>query len=207
MKQINSNLDQEKLRKFFIKSGVIMVGPETIFFSKDTKVGKNVTINPYVVIGPKVKIGNNVIINSFSHLEDCKIKNKVEVGPYARLRPGTILEEESRIGNFVEVKKSTIGKKSKVNHLSYIGDSEIGRNVNVGAGTITCNYDGVNKNKTKIKDNVFIGSNSSLVAPITLEKNSIVGAGSVITKKVKKNSLALTRNSQAEIKNYKRKIK
>ena len=207
MKQINSNIDQEKLRKFFIRSGVKMIGPETIFFSKDTKVGKNVTINPYVVIGPKVKIGNNVIINSFSHLEDCKIKNKVEVGPYARLRPGTILEEGSRIGNFVEVKKSTIGKKSKVNHLSYIGDSEIGRNVNVGAGTITCNYDGVNKNKTKIKDNVFIGSNSSLVAPITLEKNSIVGAGSVITKKVKKNSLALTRNSQAEIKNYKRKIK
>ncbi|MDC1200557.1 UDP-N-acetylglucosamine pyrophosphorylase [Pelagibacteraceae bacterium] len=207
MKQINSNIDQEKLRKFFIKSGVKMIGPETIFFSKDTKIGKNVTINPYVVIGKKVKIGNNVIINSFSHLEDCKIKNKVEVGPYARLRPGTILEEESRIGNFVEVKKSTIGKKSKVNHLSYIGDSEIGRNVNVGAGTITCNYDGVNKNKTKIKDNVFIGSNSSLVAPITLEKNSFVGAGSVITKKVKKNSLALTRNSQAEIKNYKRKIK
>ena len=207
MKQINSNIDQEKLRKFFIKSGVKMIGPETIFFSKDTKIGKNVTINPYVVIGKKVKIGNNVIINSFSHLEDCKIKNKVEVGPYARLRPGTILEEGSRIGNFVEVKKSTIGKKSKVNHLSYIGDSEIGRNVNVGAGTITCNYDGVNKNKTKIKDNVFIGSNSSLVAPITLEKNSIVGAGSVITKKVEKNSLALTRNSQAEIKNYKRKIK
>ncbi|MDB0046023.1 UDP-N-acetylglucosamine pyrophosphorylase [Candidatus Pelagibacter sp.] len=207
MKQINSNIDQEKLRKFFIKSGVKMIGPETIFFSKDTKVGKNVTINPYVVIGPKVKIGNNVIINSFSHLEDCKIKNKVEVGPYARLRPGTTLEDGSRIGNFVEVKKSIIGKKSKVNHLSYIGDSEIGRNVNVGAGTITCNYDGVNKNKTKIKDNVFIGSNSSLVAPITLEKNSIVGAGSVITKKVKKNSLALTRNSQTEIKNYKRKMK
>ena len=194
MKQTNFNIDQEKLRKFFIKSGVKMIGPETIFFSKDTKIGKNVTINPYVVIGPKVKIGNNVIINSFSHLEDCKIKNKVEVGPYARLRPGTILEEGSKIGNFVEVKKSTVGKKSKINHLSYIGDSELGRGVNVGAGTITCNYDGVNKSKTKIKDNVFIGSNSSLVAPITLEKNSIVGAGSVITKKVKKNSLALTRN-------------
>ena len=207
MKQTNFNIDQKKLRKFFIKSGVKMIGPETIFFSKDTKIGKNVTINPYVVIGPKVKIGNNVIINSFSHLEDCKIKNKVQVGPYARLRPGTILEEGSKIGNFVEVKKSTIGKKSKVNHLSYIGDSQLGRNVNVGAGTITCNYDGVNKSKTIIKDNVFIGSNSSLVAPVTLEKNSVVGAGSVITKKVKKNSLALTRNSQAEIKNYKRKIK
>jgi len=207
MKQINYNFEQEKLRKFFIKSGVKMIGAETIFFSKDTKIGKNVTINPYVVIGKKVKIGNNVTINSFSHLEDCKIKNKVEVGPYARLRPGTILEEGSKIGNFVEVKKSTVGKKSKINHLSYIGDSEIGKGVNVGAGTITCNYDGIKKSKTKIKDNVFIGSNSSLVAPITLEKNSIVGAGSVITKKVKKNSLALTRSSQTEVKNYKRKIK
>jgi len=207
MKQINSNIEQEKLRKFFIKSGVKMIGPETIFFSKDTKVGKNVTINPYVVIGPKVKIGNNVTINSFSHLEDCKIKNKVEVGPYARLRPGTILEEGSKIGNFVEVKKSIVGKKSKINHLSYVGDSELGKGVNVGAGTITCNYDGVKKSKTKIRDNVFIGSNSSLVAPITLEKNSIVGAGSVITKKVKKNSLALTRSAQTEVKNYKRRTK
>ena len=184
-----------------------MIGPETIFFSEDTRMGKNVTINPYVVIGAKVKIGDNVTIDSFSHLENCKIENKVDIGPYARIRPGTILKEGSRIGNFVEVKKSIIGKKSKINHLSYVGDSEVGKNVNVGAGTITCNYDGVNKSKTKIKDNVFIGSNSSLVAPVTLEKNSIVGAGSVITKKVKKNSLALTRNSQAEIKNYKRKIK
>jgi len=207
MNKINSNTDQEKLRKFFIKSGVKMIGPETIFFSKDTKIGKNVTINPYVVIGPKVKIGNNVTINSFSHLEDCKIKNKVEIGPYARLRPGTILEEGSKIGNFVEVKKSRVGKESKINHLSYIGDSELGKGVNVGAGTITCNYDGVKKSKTKIKDNVFIGSNASLVAPITLEKNSIVGAGSVITKKVKKNSLALTRSTQTEVKNYKRKTK
>jgi bifunctional UDP-N-acetylglucosamine pyrophosphorylase/glucosamine-1-phosphate N-acetyltransferase len=207
MKEINSKSNQEKLRKFFIKSGVKMTGPETIFFSKDTKIGKNVTINPYVVIGPKVKIGNNVIINSFSHLEDCKIKNKVEVGPYARLRPGTILEEGSKIGNFVEVKKSTIGKKSKVNHLSYIGDSQLGKGVNVGAGTITCNYDGVKKSKTKIKDNVFIGSNSSLVAPVIIEENSIVGAGSVITKNVKKNSLALTRALQVEIKNYKRRQK
>jgi bifunctional UDP-N-acetylglucosamine pyrophosphorylase/glucosamine-1-phosphate N-acetyltransferase len=182
-----------------------MVGPETVFFSKDTKIGKNVTINPYVVIGPKVKIGNNVIINSFSHLEDCNIKNKVEVGPYARLRPGTILEEGSKIGNFVEVKKSKIGKKSKVNHLSYIGDSELGKSVNIGAGTITCNYDGIKKSKTKIKDNVFVGSNSSLVAPVTLEKSSIVGAGSVITKNVKKNSLTLTRASQTSVKNYRRK--
>jgi UDP-N-acetylglucosamine diphosphorylase/glucosamine-1-phosphate N-acetyltransferase len=207
MKQIDSDKTQIKLRNKFIKSGVKMIAPETIFFSEDTKIGKNVMINPYVVLGKKVKIGNNVTINSFSHIEDCKIGNKVEVGPYARLRPGTVLEEGSKIGNFVEVKKSIIGKKSKINHLSYIGDSEIGKDVNVGAGTITCNYDGVKKSKTKIKDNVFIGSNSSLVAPITLEENSIVGAGSVITKKVKKNSLVLTRSSQTEVKNYKRKIK
>ena len=207
MKQIKSQTIQIKLRNKFIKSGVKMIGPETIFFSIDTKIGRNVVINPYVVIGKKVKIGSNVTINSFSHLEDCKIKNKVEVGPYARLRPGTTLEEGSKIGNFVEVKKSTVGKKSKINHLSYIGDSELGKGVNIGAGTITCNYDGVKKSKTKVKDNVFIGSNSSLVAPITLEKNSIVGAGSVITKKVKKNSLALTRSSQTEVKNYNRKIK
>ena len=184
-----------------------MIAPETIFFSIDTKIGKNVIINPYVVIGQKVKIGNNVTINSFSHLEDCKINNKVEVGPYARLRPGTVLEEGSKIGNFVEVKKSTIGKKSKINHLSYIGDSELGKGVNVGAGTITCNYDGIKKSKTKIKDNVFIGSNSSLVAPITINESSIIGAGSVITKDVRKKSLTLTRSSQTEVKNYKRKIK
>ena len=207
MKQINSQKIQIKLRDKFNKSGVKMIGPETIFFSKDTKIGKNVTINPYVVFGLKVKIGNNVTINSFSHLEGCKIKDKVEVGPYARLRPGTILEEGSKIGNFVEVKKSTIGIKSKVNHLSYIGDSQIGKGVNIRAETITCNYDGVKKSKTKIKDNVFVGSNTSLVAPLTLEENSIVGAGSVITRKVRKNYLALTRSNQIEIKNYKRKIK
>ena len=184
-----------------------MIGPETIFFSKDTKIGNNVTIEPYVVIGSKVKIGNNVIIKSFSHLESCKIENKVEIGPYARIRPDTILKEGSKIGNFVEIKKSTLGNKSKVNHLSYVGDTQIGKSVNIGAGTITCNYDGVNKNKTKIKDKVFIGSNSSLVAPITINKDSVVGAGSVITKNVKKKSLALTRSPQLEVKNYKRKKK
>jgi len=205
MKQINSQKNQIKLRNKFIKSGVKMIGPETIFFSEDTKIGKNVIINPYVVIGKKVKIGNNVTINSFSHLEKCKIENKVDVGPYARIRPGTILKEGSKIGNFVEVKKSKIGKKTKVNHLSYIGDSDIGKNVNIGAGTITCNYDGFKKSKTKIKHNVFIGSNSSLVAPVTINENSIVGAGSVITKNVKKRSLALSRTAQTEVKNYKRK--
>ena len=205
MKVLNLQKIQNKLRNKFLNSGVKMPGPETIFFSNDTKIGKNVTIEPYVVIGKNVKIGNNVIIKSFSHLESCKIENKVEIGPYARIRPDTILKEGSKIGNFVEVKKSIVGKKSKVNHLSYIGDSEIGKSVNIGAGTITCNYDGVKKSKTKIKDNVFVGSNSSLVAPLTIEKESIIGAGSVITKNVKKQSLALTRSSQIEIKNYKRK--
>ena len=198
-------LNQKKLREKFIKLGVKMIGPETIFFSKDTKIGKNVTIEPYVVFGSKVKIGNNVTIKSFSHLESCKIENKVEIGPYARIRPDTILQEGSKVGNFVEIKKSTLGKKSKVNHLSYIGDTKIGKNVNIGAGTITCNFDGKNKNKTRIKDSVFIGSNSSLVAPIIIDKESIVGAGSVITKNVRKKTLALTRSPQVEVKNYKRK--
>ena len=205
MKQINLQKNQNKLRNKFIKLGVKMIAPETIFFSEDTKIGKNVVIDPYVVIGSKVNIGNNVKIFSFSHLESSKIENDVNIGPYARLRPGTILQKGSRVGNFVEVKKSKIGKNSKVNHLSYIGDTIMGNSVNVGAGTITCNYDGVKKNKTKIRNNVFIGSNSSLVAPITINENSIVGAGSVITKNVRTKSLALTRSSQVEIKNYKRK--
>ena len=201
MKQINL---QDNLRKKFIKKGVKMMAPETVFFSKDTKIGKNVTIDPYVVIGEKVNIQNNVKIFSFSHLEKVKVENNVSIGPYARLRPGTVLKSGSKVGNFVEVKKSTVGKESKINHLSYIGDTVIGSKVNVGAGTITCNYDGRKKNKTKIKNKVFIGSNSSLVAPITINENSIIGAGSVITKNVSKKSLALTRTSQVEIKNYRR---
>ncbi len=202
MKQINL---QENLRKKFIKQGVKMIAPDTVFFSNDTKIGKNVVIEPYVVIGKKVELKNKITILSFSHLENVKIENNVTVGPFARLRPGTVLKSGSRIGNFVEVKKSTIGKNSKVNHLSYIGDAQLGQKVNIGAGTITCNFDGVKKNKTNIKDKVFIGSNSSLVAPVTINENSVVGAGSVITKNVRKKSLALTRSKQVEIKNYKRK--
>tara|TARA_B100000401_G_C52634223_1_gene637564 strand:- start:212 stop:835 length:624 start_codon:yes stop_codon:yes gene_type:complete len=204
MKQLNLEKHQERLRDKFTKLGVKMIGPETIFFSKDTKIGRNVTIEPFVVFGPKVKVGNNVNIKSFSHLENCKIENQVNIGPYARIRPGTILKEGSKVGNFVEVKKSILGKKSKVNHLTYIGDAKIGKSVNIGAGTITCNYDGFKKSKTKIKDNVFIGSNSSLVAPVTINEESVIGAGSVITKNVKKKSLALTRSKQTEVINYKR---
>ena len=205
MKQLKIQNLQNKLRNKFLKSGVKMIGPDTIYFSKDTKIGKNATIEPYVVFGSKVKIGNNVTIKSFSYLEDCKVENKVIIGPYARIRPGTILKEDSKVGNFVEIKKSIIGKNSKINHLTYIGDANIGNLVNIGAGTITCNYDGKNKNKTKIKNKVFVGSNSSLVAPVTLNENSVIGAGSVITKNVNKKSLALTRSNQTEVKNYKRK--
>ncbi len=207
MKQTKQNKEQAKLRESFLNKGVKMISPETIFFSKDTKIGNNVTIEPYVVIGEKVTIGNDVKIYSFSHIENSKIENNVTIGPYARLRPGTKLKSGSKIGNFVEIKKSIVGKKSKVSHLSYIGDTNIGNNVNIGAGTITCNFDGIKKYKTRIKNNVFVGSNSSLVAPVTLNDNSIVGAGSVITQKVKANSLALTRSNQQEIKNYKRKKK
>jgi bifunctional UDP-N-acetylglucosamine pyrophosphorylase/glucosamine-1-phosphate N-acetyltransferase len=202
---MNSQNLQNKLRDKFLKKGVKMKGPETVFFSKDTKIGKNVEIEPYVVFADKVKIGNNVKILSFSHLEGVKIDNDVSVGPYARLRPGTKIKSGSKIGNFVEVKKSTINKNSKVNHLSYIGDAQVGKNVNIGAGTITCNYDGRKKSKTNIKDKVFVGSNTSLVAPVTLNEKSVIGAGSVITKNVSKGSLALTRSNQKEKKNYKRK--
>ena len=196
---------QNKFRKKFLNQGVKMTAPETVFFSNDTKIGKNVTIEPYVVFGSKVKIKNNVKILAFSHLEGVSVDNNVSIGPYARLRPGTVLEEGSKVGNFVEIKKSRLKKNSKANHLTYIGDATVGRKTNIGAGTITCNYDGVKKSKTIIKDGVFIGSNSSLVAPVTINKKSSVGASSVITKDVLPKSLALTRSNQITIKNYKRK--
>ena len=198
-------LSQEVLRNKALSKGVNLIAPETIFLSKDTKFGKNVTIEPYVVIGTRVSVGDNTCIKSFSHIEGTKIEKNVVIGPYARLRAGTILKSNSKIGNFVEIKKSSINNNSKVNHLSYIGDTIIGKNTNIGAGTITCNYDGFKKSKTKIADNVFVGSNSSLVAPLKLNKNSIIGAGSVITKNVKKGSLAITRTPQVEVKNYKKK--
>jgi len=201
----NLQIEQKKLREKFLKKGVHMIAPDTVFFSKETSIGKNVVIEPYVVFSKKVKIGNNVTIKSFSHLEGVIIEDKVDIGPYARIRPDVKIQKGARIGNFVEIKKSNIGKNSKINHLSYVGDTVVGKNVNVGAGTITCNYDGVRKNKTNIKDDAFIGSNSSLVAPITINKKSIVGAGSVITKNVIQKSLALTRSNQITVKNYKRK--
>ena len=206
LNQANSyRLKQEVLRNQALAKGVNLIAPETVFLSVDTSFGKNVTVEPYVVFGPNVKVGDNSCIKSFSHIEGTKIEKNVLVGPYARLRKGTVLKNNSKIGNFVETKKSKINKNSKINHLSYIGDASIGKNSNIGAGTITCNYDGFKKNKTTISDNVFIGSNSSLVAPVKINKDSVVGAGSVITKNVKKKTLALTRSTQVEIKNYKRK--
>ena len=201
MKQINL---QKKIRDKFIKQGVKMIDPNTVYFSKDTKIGKNVTIEPFVVIGSKVKIKDNAKILSFSHIEGVIINENVSVGPFCRLRPGTILEKNSKIGNFVEIKKSKVKKNSKVSHLSYIGDTIIGSSANIGAGTITCNYDGVKKSKTLIGDNSFVGSNSSLVAPVKIGRNSTIGAGSVITQNVKDGNLALTRSAQLQSK-YKRK--
>jgi len=197
--------NQEKLRNQAMKMGVMLKSPETVFLSNDTKFGKNVIINPYVVIGKKTKIGNNVEILSFTHIENATLESNVSVGPFSRIRPGSLLAKGSRVGNFVEVKKSKLGQNSKINHLSYVGDTSVGKDVNIGAGTITCNYDGKKKNKTTILDGAFIGSNTALVAPIKIGKKAVVGAGSTLTKNVKDKSLSLTRASQLEIKNYKRK--
>ena len=204
-KALIEKYNQEKLRNHAMKIGVTLISPETVFLSNDTKFGKNVVINPYVVIGKKTKIGNNVEILPFTHIENAILESNVNVGPFSRIRPGSFLSKGSRIGNFVEVKKSKLGKNSKVNHLSYIGDATIGKNVNIGAGTITCNYDGKRKNKTKILDGAFIGSNTSLIAPIKIGKKAVVGAGSALSKNVKDKSLSFTRASQVVIKNYKRK--
>jgi|TARA_B100000446_G_scaffold8366_1_gene8003 bifunctional UDP-N-acetylglucosamine pyrophosphorylase/glucosamine-1-phosphate N-acetyltransferase len=197
--------NQEKLRNQAMKIGVTLKSPETVFLSQDTKFGKNVIINPYVVIGKKTKIGSNVEILPFTHIENATLESNVKVGPFSRIRPGSFLSKGSKIGNFVEVKKSKLGQNSKVNHLSYIGDALIGKDVNIGAGTITCNYDGKKKNTTKILDGAFIGSNTALIAPIKIGKKALVGAGSTLTKNVKDKSLALTRANQVEIKNYKKK--
>jgi len=202
---LKEKINQDILRNKAMKMGVTLKSPETVFLSNDTKFGKNVIVNQYVVIGKKTIIGSNVEILPFTHIENATLKENVTVGPFSRIRSGSYLEKGSRVGNFVEVKKSKVGKNSKINHLSYIGDATIGKNVNIGAGTITCNYDGKNKNKTIISDGAFVGSNSSLVAPIKIGKKAVIGAGSTITKNVKNKSLSLTRSSQIEIKNYKKK--
>ena len=197
--------NQDKLRNKAMRKGVTIKSPETVFLSSDTKFGKNVVINQFVVIGKKTKIGDNVEILPFTHIENATLESNVAVGPFSRIRPGSFLSKGSRIGNFVEIKKSKVGKNSKINHLSYVGDASIGKNVNIGAGTITCNYDGKKKNKTNILDNAFVGSNTALVAPIKIGKKAIIGAGSTLTKNVKDKSLSLSRSNQIEIKNYRKK--
>ena len=188
-----TRLNQERLRNKAINRGVNILAPETIFLCEDTHFGKNVTVEPYVVFGPRVKIGNNVIIKSFSHIEGANIKDNISIGPYSRIRPGTKLESGTRIGNFVETKNSKVGNNSKVNHLTYIGDTIIGKNSNVGAGTITCNYDGANKHRTVIGDDAFIGSGTELVAPVTVGAGATIGAGSTIGSDAPAQQLTLTR--------------
>jgi bifunctional UDP-N-acetylglucosamine pyrophosphorylase/glucosamine-1-phosphate N-acetyltransferase len=190
---------QTRLRKQMLENGVTLVDPTTVYFAADTKIAQDVIIHPHVVFGAGVTIETGTEIKSFSHIEGTHIGKNATVGPFARLRPGSVLEEEAHVGNFVELKKTRLGKGAKANHLSYVGDAEVGANANIGAGTITCNYDGINKYQTTIGEGAFIGSNSSLVAPVTVGKGAIVGAGSVITKNVEEDALVLERAEQVSI--------
>ncbi len=193
---------QNILRKKHIENGVTLQDPDTVYFRHDTKIGANTIIEPNVYFGPEVTVNENVHIKAFCHFEKCSIGAGTTIGPFARLRPGSDIGEDVRIGNFVEVKKSTIGRGSKISHLSYVGDTEMGENVNFGCGAITVNYDGFNKFTTKIKDNVMIGSNANLVAPVTIEKGAFIAAGSTITKDVSEDALSLTRPEQRTIKDW-----
>ncbi|MGD9809933.1 MAG: bifunctional UDP-N-acetylglucosamine diphosphorylase/glucosamine-1-phosphate N-acetyltransferase GlmU [Sphingobium sp.] len=189
---------QAQRRQRAMIEGATLVAPETVFFSHDTVLGRDVVIEPNVVFGPGVTIEDNVTIHAFSHLEGTIVRRKAEIGPYARLRPGTDIGQGAKVGNFVEIKKARLGEGAKANHLSYIGDASVGAGANIGAGTITCNYDGFLKYETQIGAGAFIGSNSALVAPVTIGEGAIVGAGSVVTKDVSVDSLALVRPPQEE---------
>jgi bifunctional UDP-N-acetylglucosamine pyrophosphorylase/glucosamine-1-phosphate N-acetyltransferase len=188
---------QTRLRQAALDAGVTMVAPETVYLAADTRFGSDVTIEPFVVIGPGVTIADGAVIHSFSHIVQSSIGKKASVGPYARLRPGTSLGEGARIGNFVETKAATLEAGVKVNHLSYIGDTDIGAGANVGAGTITCNYDGFDKHRTTIGSGAFVGSNSSLVAPVKIGSGAYIGSGSVISRDVPDDALAVERSEQA----------
>ncbi|MDB2550259.1 bifunctional UDP-N-acetylglucosamine diphosphorylase/glucosamine-1-phosphate N-acetyltransferase GlmU [Rickettsiales bacterium] len=190
---------QNKKRYKMMEEGVTLIDPDSVHFSYDTKIANDVIIHPNVVFGPNVIIESDCEVKSFSHIEGAKIAKNAIIGPFARIRPGTNLDENVKIGNFVEIKKSNIAQGVKINHLSYIGDANIDQNSNIGAGTITCNYDGYNKFTTNIGKDVFIGSNSSLIAPINIANNAMVGAGSVITKDVKDGDLAVCRSKQVAI--------
>jgi bifunctional UDP-N-acetylglucosamine pyrophosphorylase/glucosamine-1-phosphate N-acetyltransferase len=192
---------QDRMREKIMDKGVTLVAPETVFFSYDTEIENDVTIHPYVVFGKNVKIKSGAEVGPFCVVEGAEVRS-AQVGPFSRLRPGSEIHDGAKIGNFVEIKNSVINEKTKVNHLSYIGDSDLGKNTNVGAGTITCNYDGFKKYRTKVGENVFIGSNSALVAPVKIADGAIIGAGSVITKDVDTNSLAIARGFQRNIENW-----
>lgn len=194
-------IKQKEIRKCLMEEGVTMLNPKSVYFSFDTKIANDVIIHPNVVFGSGVEIESGVEIKSFSHIEGAKIKSGAIVGPFARIRPETVIESNAKIGNFVEIKKSTIKSGAKINHLSYIGDAEIGNEANIGAGTITCNYDGYKKYKTKIGNKVFVGSNTALVAPVEVGSGAVIGAGSVITKNIDQNDLAVSRSKQENIKN------
>jgi bifunctional UDP-N-acetylglucosamine pyrophosphorylase/glucosamine-1-phosphate N-acetyltransferase len=187
---------QARLRGAALENGIAMAAPETVFFSFDTQLAADVTVEPYVVFGPRVRVGAGATIRAFSHLEDCVVREGAIVGPYARLRPGADIGAGAHIGNFVEIKAASVGAGAKVNHLSYIGDAEIGEKTNIGAGVITCNYDGVKKHKTKIGKDAFVGSNAALVAPVSVGDGALVAAGSVITEDVPAGEMAIGRGRQ-----------
>ena len=200
-----ANIMQKKWRQYFLNQGVRLFAPETVFFSYDTDISPGAIIEPNVIIGPKTRIESGVLIRAFSYIQGAQIEKKSTIGPYAHIRPGTVIEEGVKVGNFVEIKKSYLAQGVKASHLSYIGDTTIGKNTNIGAGTITCNYDGINKHKTQIGESAFIGSNTAIVAPVKIGKGALIGAGSTITKDVKENALALTRSAQKSIDDFKKK--
>jgi bifunctional UDP-N-acetylglucosamine pyrophosphorylase/glucosamine-1-phosphate N-acetyltransferase len=179
-----------------MEAGVTLVAPETVFFSHDTKLEQDVVVEPHVVFGPGVTIEAGAVIHSFSHLEHAHIAAGAEIGPFARLRPGASIGPKAKVGNFVEIKNTELGAGAKVSHLTYLGDATVGPKANIGAGTITCNYDGINKYRTEIGEGAFVGSNSSLVAPVTIGKGAFIGSGSVITESVPDESLGLGRGRQ-----------
>jgi bifunctional UDP-N-acetylglucosamine pyrophosphorylase/glucosamine-1-phosphate N-acetyltransferase len=187
---------QDKLRKRAMDAGVTLTAPETVFMQADTILEADVVVHPFVVFGKNVRVESGAEIRSFSHIEDAVVGKNATVGPYARIRPGAVIGEGAHVGNFVEIKNSRLGKGAKANHLSYVGDSDVGEGANIGAGTITCNYDGVNKHKTVIGAGSFIGSNTALVAPVTVGNNVIIAAGSVITEDIPDDALAISRPQQ-----------
>jgi bifunctional UDP-N-acetylglucosamine pyrophosphorylase/glucosamine-1-phosphate N-acetyltransferase len=198
---------QRRRREQALDDGATLIDPESVWFAYDTKLGRDVTVEPHVVFGPGVRVADGATIKAFSHIDGATIGVKANIGPFARIRPGTRLGDRSKVGNFVELKKAEVGEGAKVNHLSYVGDASVGAGANIGAGTITCNYDGFGKYKTEIGAGAFIGSNTALVAPVTVGDGAIVGAGSVITEDVEPDSLAVERSEQKGIAGWARRFR